>query len=145
MASDSDKKIYTAIQIILITLGIAAAVGFVLITKGDSPLESVLIALFFLVFWIVGVLCSKYVDPNAGYYTGSGSGGSGHAGRKDSGRFNTDMTRDYYGRHGEFDSNDEARRVSEDMQQFHNCHPDAELTDQYYWDDVLDADTDDYL
>lgn len=55
------------------------------------------------------------------------------------------MTDDYYGKHGEFDINDEARRVSEDIQQFHNTFPDADLTDQYYWDDVLDAETDGYL
>ena len=52
---------------------------------------------------------------------------------------------DFIGNHGEFDVNDEARRVSEDMQQFHNNHRDADLTDHYYWDDVLDADTDGYI
>ena len=56
-----------------------------------------------------------------------------------------DMTEGYYGKHGEFDLNDESRRVSEDMQQFHSSHPDADLTDHYYWDDVLDAETDEYL
>ena len=55
------------------------------------------------------------------------------------------ITNDYYGKHGEFDINDEARRVSEDMQQFHNANPDTDLTDHYYWDDVLDAETDGYL
>ena len=52
---------------------------------------------------------------------------------------------DFIGHRGEFDVNDEARRVSEDMQQFHSNHRDADLTDHYYWDDVLDADTDGYL
>lgn len=52
---------------------------------------------------------------------------------------------DYYGHRGEFDLNDESRRVSEDIQQFHRAHPDADLSDHYYWDDVLDAETDDYL
>lgn len=56
-----------------------------------------------------------------------------------------DMTKDYYGKHGEFDTNDESRRASEDIQQFHNCHPDTDLSDHYYWDDVLDAETDGYL
>lgn len=55
------------------------------------------------------------------------------------------MTKNYYGMHGEFDRNDEARRISEDMQQFHYNHPDADLSDHYYWDDVLDAETDGYL
>ena len=55
------------------------------------------------------------------------------------------MTKNYYGMHGEFDRNDEARRISEDMQQFHYNHPDADLTDHYNWEDVLDAETDGYL
>ena len=52
---------------------------------------------------------------------------------------------DFLGHRGEFDLNDEARRASEDMQQFHYSHPDADLSDHYYWEDVLDADTDGYL
>ncbi len=52
---------------------------------------------------------------------------------------------DFYGKHGEFDRNDESRRVSEDMQQFRSANPDADLSDHYYWDDVRDADTDGYL
>lgn len=63
----------------------------------------------------------------------------------DCGRSMFDMTADYYGRHGEFDVNDEARRISEDIQQFHNSDPSADLSDHYYWDDLLDADTDGYL
>lgn len=52
---------------------------------------------------------------------------------------------EFYGNHGEFDSNDEARRISEDMQQFRRAHPGSTLSDHYYWDDILDADTDGYL
>ena len=52
---------------------------------------------------------------------------------------------DYHGRKGEFHSNDRARRVSEDIQQFHSAHPDTDLYDEYYWDDILDAESDDYL
>ena len=51
----------------------------------------------------------------------------------------------YYGHHGEFDRNDESRRISEDMQQFHSNHPNADLSDHYFWDDVRDAETDGYL
>lgn len=40
---------------------------------------------------------------------------------------------------------DASRRVSEDIQQFHNEHPDADLTDHYSWEDILDAETDGYL
>ena len=56
-----------------------------------------------------------------------------------------DMTKDYLGKHGEFDYNDEARRISEDIQQFHNANPDADLSDHYYWEDILNAETDGYL
>lgn len=52
---------------------------------------------------------------------------------------------DFYGRHGEFDRKDESRRASEDMQQFHSSHPGADLSDHYFWDDTLDAETDGYL
>jgi len=55
------------------------------------------------------------------------------------------MTRNYYGMHGEFDRYDEARRISEDMQQFHSVNPDADLLEHYNWEDVLDAETDGYL
>ena len=56
-----------------------------------------------------------------------------------------EISDDFYGHRGKFDLNDEARRVSEDMQQFHHSHPDADLSDHYYWEDVLDAETDGYL
>ena len=49
---------------------------------------------------------------------------------------------DFFGFHGEFDLNDDARRVSEDIQQFHNSNPDADLSDHYDWADLLDAKTD---
>ena len=52
---------------------------------------------------------------------------------------------DYYGRRGEFDLNDESRRVSEDMQQFYSGRRGADKTDHYDWADVLDADTDGYF
>ena len=52
---------------------------------------------------------------------------------------------DYYGHRGEFDLNDESRRVSEDMQQFYGGHRGADKTDHYDWADVLDADTDGYF
>ena len=56
-----------------------------------------------------------------------------------------EISDDFYGHRGEFDLNDEARRVSEDIPQFHHSHPDADLSDHYYWEDVLDAETDGYL
>lgn len=40
---------------------------------------------------------------------------------------------------------DESRRISEDIQQFHESHPDADLSDHYSWEDILDAESDGYL
>lgn len=40
---------------------------------------------------------------------------------------------------------DESRRISEDIQQFDRSHPDADLTDHYAWEDILDAESDGYL
>ena len=54
-------------------------------------------------------------------------------------------TRNYYGRHGEFDRNDENRKECEDIREFHTNYPDVELTDHYDWNDVLEAETDGYL
>ena len=34
---------------------------------------------------------------------------------------------------------DESRRRSEDIEQFHRSHPDADLSDHYDWEDILDA------
>ena len=59
-------------------------------------------------------------------------------------KYNQDNSLPSHGRRAKAE-NDEARRVSEDMQQFHSNHRDADLTDHYYWDDVLDAETDEYL
>ena len=53
--------------------------------------------------------------------------------------------KDYYGKHGEFDRNDEGYRESEDMRIFHNSFRDVDLTDHYDWNDVFEAETDDYL
>ena len=51
----------------------------------------------------------------------------------------------YFGMNGEFETNDRSRQVSEDIEQFSNAHPDADVTEHYYWDEVLDAETDDYI
>ena len=40
---------------------------------------------------------------------------------------------------------DESRRRSEDIEQFHRSHPDADLSDHYDWEDILDAETDGFL
>ena len=56
-----------------------------------------------------------------------------------------DVCSGFHGHRGEFDRNDEAYRVSDDIRQFHRSHPRADLSDHYFWDDVLDAETDGYL
>lgn len=84
------------------------------------------------------LLCAS----GSGYY----SFDSGSSRRKESSWFDDfNPTKDYYGMHGEFDSNDESRRASEDIQGFHKLFPDEDLSDHYYWEDVLDAETDGYL
>ena len=40
---------------------------------------------------------------------------------------------------------DDSRRRSEDIEQFHRSHPDADLSDHYGWEDILDAEIDGYL
>lgn len=93
----------------------------------------------------------SYAPPASSYgssYSPSSPSGSGLWGKKswlDDVWSGGQISDDYYGHRGEFDLNDEARCVSEDMQQFHNAYPDADLTDHYYWDDVCDAETDGYL
>ena len=49
------------------------------------------------------------------------------------------------GREDVFLQYDESRRISEDIQQFHNANPEADLSDHYYWEDVLDAESNEYL
>jgi len=104
------------------------------------------------VFWLLCFLALEF-DWNLGtpsgwsssYSSSSTSSSTQSSGSRYGWLDDFDMTKDYYGKHGEFDRNDESRRVSEDIQQFHNCHPDADLHDHYYWDDILDAETDGYL
>ena len=102
-------------------------------------------------------VCFVYFGPGVGVdggpdsFSGLGSGvgsGSGLWGKRswlDDVWRGGQISDDFYGRHGEFDLNDESRRVSEDMQQFHQNHPDADLSDHYFWEDVVDAETDGYL
>ncbi|MBR4809994.1 MAG: hypothetical protein IK031_06920 [Bacteroidales bacterium] len=66
-------------------------------------------------------------------------------GNDDSWLDNFDPTKDFYGKHGEFDRNDEKRKECENIQDFHINHPDVELTDHFDWSDVLEAETDGYL
>lgn len=79
------------------------------------------------------------------YYSDSSSDEEEDDEEDEDGGFDTDMTKDYYGRHGEFDENDEARSTSEYIQIFHNEDPDADPTDNFHWDEVLDAESDGYL
>ena len=56
-----------------------------------------------------------------------------------------DMTKDYYGKHGEFDKNDDAWGTSEYIRQFHNDDPDMDLSDHFDWQERMDAESDGYL
>ena len=89
------------------------------------------------------------VGAGVGSFSGAGLGsGSGLWGKRswlDDVWSGGQVSDEFYGRRGEFDLNDEARRVSEDMEQFHRNHPDADLSDHFFWEDVLDAETDGYL
>ena len=88
---------------------------------------------------------SSYSSGSSFYRPSSGSGLWGERTWLDDVWKGGQVSDDYYGHRGEFDLNDEARRVSEDIQQFHRAHPDADLSDHYFWEDVLDAETDDFL
>ena len=93
----------------------------------------------------LGTDFSSYSDSSYSGDYGSKKRGSGLWGEKtwlDDVWKGGQVSDGFIGHRGEFDLNDEARRVSEDIQQFHYNHPDADLSDHYYWEDVLDADTD---
>ena len=55
-----------------------------------------------------------------------------------------DMTEDFIGMHGEFDRNDEDRAICEDMYAMRADDHDADLEDQFGWENVLNYDTDGY-
>ena len=62
------------------------------------------------------------------------------------GLWNTDLTKDDLGEHGEFDINDEVRAHMEDMQQAQADNPRYDpLEDGYDWDEVTDAINDGYI
>lgn len=54
------------------------------------------------------------------------------------------MTSDYYGRHGEFDRNDEDRAYCEDMQQMHSANSDVNLEEHFGWENKLNYDNEGY-
>jgi len=55
-----------------------------------------------------------------------------------------DMTKDYIGKHGEFDRNDEDRAICEDMFGMRSQHHDADLESHYGWENKLNYDLDGY-
>ena len=55
-----------------------------------------------------------------------------------------DMSRDFFGKHGEFDNNDEMRDICEDMFGMHSQNPDADLEEHYGWENKLNYDGDGY-
>lgn len=136
-------RLWEWVDKVMTGIGLAgAALVFVLFLAAELPVAGAIVSAVLFLLWILLSFSQSGVDGSSGSfgYSHYRSGGEFH-----SASFDSDMTKNYYGMHGEFDINDESRRVSEDMQQFHNSHPDADLTDHYYWDDVLDAETDGYL
>lgn len=53
-----------------------------------------------------------------------------------------DPTKDYYGKHGEFDRNDDSWGTSEYIRQFRNNDPDVDLSDHFDWQERLEAESD---
>lgn len=132
---------WTGLEKFMMVLGGVGALGLTgLFWFAGYPGTGALVSLFLYLLWFLVVFVVDGGGASYGDYS-SPSGSSDDY----SVTFDSDMTKDYVGKHGEFDRYDESRRVSEDIQQFHNCHPGADLSDHYYWDDVLDADTDGYL
>ena len=56
-----------------------------------------------------------------------------------------DMTKDYYGKHGEFDKNDDSWGSSDYVRQFKNNDPDVDLDDHFDWQEQLDAESDGFM
>lgn len=153
-----EKKEMSGFSKVLLSIDILTTIGIIwFFCDGNLPGTGLIIGGLWFIFWLVCILSAEY-DWNLGgsssssfsssVTTAAAAGGLAAAAssRKERNWLDDfDMTKDYYGKHGEFDRNDESRRVSEDIQQFHNCHPDADLHDHYYWDDILDAKTDGYL
>lgn len=54
------------------------------------------------------------------------------------------MTADYYGKHGEFDNNDEDRAICEEMFGMKAQCPDVDLEEHFGWENKLNYDTDGY-
>lgn len=118
--------------------------------SGDLPGFGCIVSGIWFIFWLLCIIPGKPGSSSLSYHTSYPSSSASSSPSKLSGsRYGWldefDMTKDYYGKHGEFDRNDESRSVSEDIQQFHNGSPNTDLHDHYYWDDILDAKTDGYL
>lgn len=56
-----------------------------------------------------------------------------------------DPTKDYYGKHGEFDKNDDSWGTSEYIRQFRNNDPDVDLSEHFDWQERAEAESDGFL
>ena len=56
----------------------------------------------------------------------------------------SDFTKDFVGKHGEFDRNDEDRDICEDMFGMKSQNPDADLESHYGWENKINYDGDGY-
>lgn len=57
---------------------------------------------------------------------------------------NFDMTKDYIGKHGEFNRNDEDRAMCEDMFAMRAHEHDADVESHFGWENKLNYDSDGY-
>lgn len=76
------------------------------------------------------------------YYGSSATNSKSHSGS--SGSLFTSMTSDYYGKHGEFDSNDRDRAYNEDMFSMRHDDPNSDIEEHYGWENKLNYDSDGY-
>jgi len=148
-SESKEKKKMSGFSTGLLITDVLTTVGIIwFFCDCDLPGAGFLIGGLWFAFWLMCILGAEFDWDLGGLSSeapAAGLGAAASSGKERSWLDDFDMTKDYYGKHGEFDRNDESRRISEDIQQFHNSDPDADLTDHYYWDDVLDAETDGYL
>lgn len=82
---------------------------------------------------------------DSSYYEPSGRLGSSHESTDYGPGLNLDMTSDYYGKHGEFDTNDRIRAHMEDMEQMSRDEGFDPHDHGYDWDEISDARNDGYI
>lgn len=136
---DSELPVFTFIVSLVFSLipnGISAIAIFVLLSRGRPRLQK----------WLKsGSSYSSHSFTSTAKSSGSSSGKP--AARKSTGSFfdSIDPTKDYYGKHGEFDKNDDSWGTSEYIRQFRNSDPGVKLSDHFDWQELAEAESDGFL